>query len=350
MPCFTVCALFCTFVSISARAADPDAWRHPDPRFAPIDDAVDGDDYAGAQQLLAELRTEAKRGQDQALLAEALEEGKEVTKLARDFNKIAKHLKVLEKNPKEPKASLAAGKYYLLRDKWLRALPLLSAGDDAKLAALAVEDSRVVLQRDGQAEIADRWWQYSLKVSDADERIAYQLRAREWMLNARRGADDKARAIIDQRLKQVPLFIDRIVVWNMHNGGYNDRGSEELLVSLLYQEKVVWKDAVEIPWVANKPAYVMLRPKHVRADQIRVDVTKPYNGRAGLGEIEVVVGRKNIARQCEPVADSYFEFNDAYRPSLLVDGDTSGNTGFWAAKDGENRWASIHFAEFPSLK
>jgi hypothetical protein len=68
-----VCALFCTVASNSARAADPDAWRHPDPRFASIDDAVDDDDYAGAQQLLAELRTEAKRGQDQALLAEALE-------------------------------------------------------------------------------------------------------------------------------------------------------------------------------------------------------------------------------------------------------------------------------------
>jgi hypothetical protein len=170
------------------------------------------------------------------------------------------------------------------------------------------------------------------------------------MLSARRGADDKSRILIDQRLKQVPLFIDRIVVWNTHNGGANDRGCEELLVSLLYQEKVVWKDAVEIPWVANKPAYVMLRPKHVRADQIRVDVTKPHNQRAGLGEIEVVAGRKNIARQCEPVADSYYGFNETYRPSMLVDGDTSGNTGYWLSTDGENRWASIHFAEFPSLK
>jgi hypothetical protein len=348
--CFTVCALFCTLASISARAADRDAWRHPDPRIAAVDDAVDEDDFAGAQQLLTDLRTEAKRGQDQALLAEALEEGKEVTRLARDFNKIAKHLKVLEKNPKEPKASLAAGKHYVLRDNWLRALPLLAAGDDERLATLAAVDSRDVPQPDLQAAIADRWWQYSQKVPDANERIAYQLRAREWMLRARRGADDKARALIDQRLKQVPLFVDRIVVWNMHNGIYNDRGSEELLVSLLYQDKVVWKDAVEIPWVANKPAYVMLCPKHVRADQIRVDVTKPHNARAGLGEIEVVVGRKNIARQCEPVADSYFEFNDSYNPSLLVDGDTSGNSGFWAASDGDNRWASIHFSEFQSSK
>jgi hypothetical protein len=73
----------------TAAAADRDAWQHPDARFAAIDDAADHDDYAGAQKLLAELRAEAKRSRDQSLLAEALEQGKEVAKLARDYERIA---------------------------------------------------------------------------------------------------------------------------------------------------------------------------------------------------------------------------------------------------------------------
>jgi len=341
-------ALFALF-GTCAFAADRDAWQHPDPRFAAINEAVDDDDYPAAQKLLAEVRAEAKRTKDQGLLAEALEQGKEVTKFARDYDKIAKHLKTLDKE--HPKACLAVGKYHcVIKGNWKRGLPLLAMGDDATLAALAAADNDESLQADDQAAIADRWWQYSQKVSDANERIACQLRAREWMIRARSGVDDKARATIDQRLKQVPLFVDRIVVWNTHNGPYNNRGADEILVSLLYQDKVVWKDAVAIPWTPNKPAYVMLRPKHVRADQVRVDITKLHDQGAGLGEIEVVVGKTNIVRQCEPVVDSYFEFNEAYKPSRLVDGDTSGNTGFWVADNGKSGWASIHFAEFPPTK
>jgi hypothetical protein len=346
----TACALFGTCVLRSARAADRDAWKHPDSRFAAIDEAVDDDEFTAAQKLLAELRSEAKRAKDQPVLAEALELGKEVTKLAKDFDKMGRQLKALEKDPNDAKASLAVGKYYAIRGNWRRALPYLAAGEDPKLAALAADDNEDSVQFDEQMKIADRWWQYSQKVPDASERIAWQLRARDWMIRARRGAEEKEKAAIDQRLRQVPLFIDRVVVWNMHNGPFNDRGAEELQVSLLYQDKVVWKEAVAIPWVANKPAYVMLFPKHVRADQVRVDVTKAHNERAGLGEIEVLVGRKNIARLCEPVVDSYFEFNPAYRPATLVDGDRSGNTGFWAASDGGDRWASIHFAEFEPPK
>ncbi len=97
------------------------------------------------------------------------------------------------------------------------------------------------------------------------------------MIKARPGAADKVRGTIDLRLKQVPLFVDRLVVWNTHNGKANDRGAEELLVSLYYQDKVVWKEAVAIPWKANKPAYVMLRPKHVRVDKVQVDITTHHN-------------------------------------------------------------------------
>jgi hypothetical protein len=69
---FTTFGLNYTFLASGAHAADRDAWKHPDPRFAAIDSAADDDDYTGAQRLLAELRAEAKRTKDQTLLADAL--------------------------------------------------------------------------------------------------------------------------------------------------------------------------------------------------------------------------------------------------------------------------------------
>ena len=49
----------------TARASD-DTWKHPDPRFAAIEAAVDEDDYVAAQRLLADLRSGAKRAGDDA--------------------------------------------------------------------------------------------------------------------------------------------------------------------------------------------------------------------------------------------------------------------------------------------
>jgi hypothetical protein len=334
-------------LAVTVGAAERSTWRHPDARFAAIDDALADDDFTEAQLLLAELRSEAKRTRDAVLQAEVVEYGKDVTRQTRDYEKVRKHLVTLRKTPNDAKASLALGKYYcVLKGDWKQGVPLLAAGEDTKLAAVASAEFGDIVQSDDQFEVADRWWQYAAKVTDAGERIAYQLRSREWMIKARRTATDKMRATIDLRLQQVPLFIDKIVVWNTHNGGYNDSGAEALLVSLLYQDKVVWKETAEIPWLPNKPAYVILRTKHVRADQVRVDITKHHEARGGLGEIEVVAGRMNIAPGCEAIADAYFEFAERHNPSTLVDGDASGNTGFWVTNNGQSGWAAIHFSQF----
>jgi hypothetical protein len=138
----TAVGLVCTFVALNASAADRDAWKHPDSRFAAVDDAVDDDDYSTAQKLLAELRAEAKRKGDHALLTESLETGKEVARLSREFGKISKYVKTLKERPKNGKASLAVGKYYcVVKGNWSRGLALLASGEDATLAALAAGDT-----------------------------------------------------------------------------------------------------------------------------------------------------------------------------------------------------------------
>lgn len=328
-----------------AHAAD-EAWKHPDPRFAAIDAAIDDDNYTGAQKLLANLRAEAKRTGDTALQAEVLERGKEITKLAKDFEKISKHVKTLKKGPGGPKASLAVGKFYCVaKGDFERGLPLLAAGEDARLAQAAAAESERADDPRAQLAVADAWWQCAEKTSDVPERIAWQIRARSWMLKARPAASDSQRATIDQRLKQVVLVPEKIVVWNTHNGAVNDRGAEEISVSLSYQGAVVWQQTVELPFKPNEPSFVLLRPKRIRADQVRVEITKYHKQGGGLGEIEAFVGRTNIASGCQPVVDAQFEDKPAFAPSKLVDGDRSGPTGHWVTENGQAGWAMISFTE-----
>jgi hypothetical protein len=103
---------FAVTVGLAHCAAADDLWKHPDPRCAAIDAAVEEDNYSGAQKLLGELRAEAKRTGEAGLLAEVQDRGRENTRLSREFDKIGRHLKTLKKNAWAAKASLAAGKFF----------------------------------------------------------------------------------------------------------------------------------------------------------------------------------------------------------------------------------------------
>lgn len=335
----------------AAKGAAGDLWKHPDSRFAAVDAAVDDDKYASAQKLLGDLRAAAKRTGEAWLQAEAVERGKEIAKQAREFEKIGKHLKALKKSSKDAKASLAVGKFYcVVKGDFDRGLPFLALGEDANLALVAAADQERVDSTDAQLALADHWWRCAEKTSDVPERIAWQIRARNWMLQARPAANESQRMAIDQRLKQVVLVPEKIVVWNTHNGPPNDRGAEEISVSLLHQGVVVWQEAAELPFKPNEPSAVLLRPKRVRADQIRVEVTKYHKHGGGLGEIEVFVGRTNIAAGCQPIVDAQWEENPQFAPSKLVDGDRSGASGYWLTEDGKPGWAGIHFCELGGAK
>jgi len=341
-----ICALVGA-VLLDSAAADSGGWKHPDSRFAAIDAAVQDDNYTAAQKLLADLRGEAKRVGDLPLQGEVQERGKEIAKLARDFEKIGKHLKTLKKGAKDPRASLAVGKYYCVaKGDFTRGLPFLMAGDDEKLSEAASAEDERVRETNSQLELAERWWQCAEKTSDVPERIAWQIRARRWMLRARPAASESQRATIDQLLKQVVLVPEKIVIWNTHNGPSDDRGAEAIDVSLLYQGTVVWNQAVELPFKRDQESFVMLRPKRIRADQVRVEITKHHNRGGGLGEIEVFCGHENIAAGCEPLVDAYWELNEQFVPSKLVDGDRSGATGYWLTDNDKDGWAVVPFAEF----
>jgi hypothetical protein len=337
------------FLMLSIRSGANEAlsegWRHPDSRFRAIDEALDRDDFPEAQKQLSQLKADAKRGKDQALQQEISERAKEITRLEREFEKISKAWKTLASGVSDKHAATLVGKYTCaIKGDWDRALTLFASCDEPNLVSAAKADQKNAGDAVGKMAIANLWWLASEGSTEADDRLAFQLRARQWMIQAYPGAPHTDQVTIAQRLRQLPLLPEKIVIWNTHNGPYRERGASELMVSLLHQGKVVWKKSTAIPWRANDPAFVVLRPARVRADQIRVDITRNYLGGAGLGEIEVFAGATNIARGCQPQVSSFFQSKNELGPGNLVDGDTSGNTGYWIANDGTGAWASVRLS------
>lgn len=331
----------------SSPGAD-EAWRDPDVRFRDVNDAIAKDDFKTAQELLTELRNSAKKLKDSEMQFEVAERGKEVTELSREFNRVSAHIETLKSHPSDAKAALAVGRYECVaKGNWKKGLPLLALGDDAKFAALAYADQKHPDQIDQQMEVANGWWKQAQSTTNANERLAYQLRARRWMLRARPNAGYTVQADIDQRLKSLTFTPDRIVVWNTHNGSAKDRGAKAIVVTWLLQGKPIGRQAVAIAWNADEAAYVVLRPKPVRIDEIRVEITQHQGLGGGLGEVEVLVGQENIALGCTPRVDAVWERDKRFDAEKLVDRDTSGDTGFWLTENGRNGWASIPLASFP---
>lgn len=328
----------------SCFAGETDApWRDPDVRFKAVNEAIDSDDFKVAQELLREMQTAAKKVKDAEMQLEATERLKETSDMAKEFGKISQRVTDLQANAEDKSAATAVGRYECtVKANWNNGLPLLVQGDDAKLAAASAADLEHPTKPKSQMDAANLWWQLAQTNGTTSERLAYQLRSRRWMLRAFPSAEYATQVEIDRRLKQLALIPDRIVVWNTNNDNHNDRGARAIVTTTTFQGKLVWKQPSVISFKNSEMTYLVLRPKVSRIDEIRIDITKHQPNGGGLSEIEVFVGRENVALGCQPYAESQWENHADAAPAKLVDGDTSGKWAtFWIADHLHAGWAAI---------
>lgn len=328
----------------SCFAGETDSpWRDPDVRFQAVNDAIEHDDFKVALELLREMQTASKKAKDAEMQLEATERLKETGDMAKEFGKISPRVTDLQANAADKSAATAVGRYECtVKANWKKGLPLLAQGDDAKLTAAAAADLEHPAKPKPQMDVANLWWQFAQTNGTASERLTYQLRSRRWMLRAFPTADYATQVEIDRRLKQLALMPDRIVVWNTNNNGNNDRGARAIVATTTFQGKLVWKQPSVMPFKNSEMTYLVLRPKVSRIDEIRIDITKHQPNGGGLSEIEVFVGRENVALGCRPYAESQWENNADAAPAKLVDGDTSGKwSTFWIADHLHAGWAAV---------
>ncbi len=144
---------------------------------------------------------------------------------------------------------------------------------------------------------------------------------------------------------------DKIVLWNTHNNHWNDRGTTACNVQLRRGGNVVWtKNDVKVAWSNTaEPATEILIP-NVEFDAVHVDITAWQGWGAGLCEIEVIKGGKNIAAGVPVKASG--ERGD-FKASCVVDGVKNSdieNKGYWWAIDHQPAWIELDLSSTDAAK
>ena len=166
-----------------------------------LDDTLDGDDYPSSLALIAAADQAARRLRSIALLASIRKKQDEIAHLQKDFARWQPFADKLVKNPHDPEASAEMGKYYaLMRGNWDRGLPLLLQGQKSPVQVLAVLDSKESV---GPLFKADGWRSFALKTTDNAMKTQALLRAYHWYQESYPGAEDKSKALIDGRVKEI---------------------------------------------------------------------------------------------------------------------------------------------------
>lgn len=314
--------------------------------FTEIVKALDSNDYNQALKRLSSLRTKSKRSNDKSLQEQIVSMMKEVNRLKREFAKVHSDYESIKKKTNDPEAYKNIGNFYCAeKGDWGNGLLLLSKSNDPKIRQTVFADLKRPTTPTQQAQLADAWWKLA-KQEKGKVQKAYQLRGRYWYLLARPRLSIDERVDRETQLKPISINADKIVIWNQHNGSNLDRGTVECVVTLLYKGKSVWRQVVLLPWKPEAPAGRAVYPPHVRFDQIRVDVTKFRGNGGGLGEIEVFDGTINVASNSSVIANEYYRNDGRFYPSNVIDGNKTGQSGFWLLNNGKKGWVLVDLVNF----
>lgn len=137
----------------------------------------------------------------------------------------------------------------------------------------------------------------------------------------------------------------KLVIWNQHNGGYNDRGTLAVNAALLDKGKEVWRqNGIKIPWEPGKDTNVSVNVPVLNADKLRVELAETYKGRGGLAEIELWKDERNIAKGRRATVSGLFEADKRFSADRLTDGITTSKVervGYWLSAERAEGWAEV---------
>jgi hypothetical protein len=296
-----------------------------------VETCIAQDDYAQAKDLLNQAAALAGRRRDSAAQAEVQMARKRLNSLERAYNAIRKARETLKESPSNPEANTLVGSFYCFtKNEWDRGLPLLRAGEGnlAKAAALDLADPTKVAD---QHKLGDLWLVAVDSVRDGDDQKRIKLRARQWLLAAlERAESDQQKTALHRQLDKVELYPSRVVIWNTHNGGHNDRGTLRCVLVLFQGDKRIHEQELRLKWTQDASAPNTIDIQKKQFDRVQIKVLQWHGLGAGLAEVEVYDGTTNLALHALVEGDSTPDVD--FRPERLTDGnrgDKFNQTGLW---------------------
>jgi hypothetical protein len=168
-----------------------------------IEEALDVERHDVARPLADLALSVSRAGTDAALVRQATAGVVKVRETEAAYAEFGKAQAVLAKNPMDPDANLAAGRFQcFVKGNWPVGLPLLARGSDLSLKSAAESDLAAPQSADGQAKLGDVWWDCAEKLG-GPARAAARHRAGTWYRQAVPSMDKGlARAKVEHRLKE----------------------------------------------------------------------------------------------------------------------------------------------------
>ncbi len=118
--------------------------------------------------------------------------------------KLEKAFAELARNPTDPAANGAVGRYYCFeRGNWTKGLPMLAAGDDPGLKFLVAKDIQGSETANDQAYLGDTWWEVA-ETKSAVEKKNIRNRAATWYQRALPGLKGSGAEKVAKRLSSTP--------------------------------------------------------------------------------------------------------------------------------------------------
>jgi len=245
---------------------------------------VDGLTEAGESELALKVceagRAAAQRSREFASAKELSSKADELKKLHASLEEYRRAMTILENDPVEPAANLAAGRYlcFVLGD-WDHGVSMLALGSDPALREGAVLELRKANSAEQQAAIGNGWWD-AAETRKGEEREALRLRAGFWYQQATaKLAGGLAGLKVKQRLDEVEKLRATGSAVAKKSASARERSSRQHLVFQFNDRASTekyweWNGEWEMTEDGGKapPSNSFLRSRHAFTSDVTVDM------------------------------------------------------------------------------
>ena len=196
--------------TVAAKASTPDACLSlANFLLRMVDDAVVADDLEAAERLVKMASSAAFKSKNVRLAGLATERVKEVEGMKKDSERVKVALKTLETNPQDPAASTVVGKYYCFqKENWEKGLPLLAAGDDAKLKKVAEKELAKPKESAEVLAVADEWYEVGMAAPGGYAKRAMLERAYQFYAKVVSDLAGLNRTRVEKRMEELEKSLE----------------------------------------------------------------------------------------------------------------------------------------------
>ena len=166
-----------------------------------VEELLAEDDYPAADRLAKAALAMSRKSKDTDFQRQVGTWAGKIERLAQQYAKVREELDKLAKNPDDPGANLAVGRWYAVQTgQWEKALPYLAKANQPDLAEAARLDMQGPQNATDQQKLGDLWWQLSEKAS-GEERQALQARAVYWYEQALPNLSGLSKTSVQRRIE-----------------------------------------------------------------------------------------------------------------------------------------------------